>query len=152
MIIMVIITVMFFVPWFITVVLWSPMDANSYTILRTLYALAKWDIKGLKGLREHFLNPERRTGQGYIHCPYTWLGVLMSFSENLTGNHLLWVHRPDGSLKPMIYSAFCLLITRSKARGGTRIGFCHGLQSNYYLIKAPKPSCYVFRGGLLRRC
>ena len=51
------------------------LDASGYTIVRTPYALSKWDIDGLDGIRDLSFNPERGTGQGDIHSPFTWLAV-----------------------------------------------------------------------------
>ena len=51
------------------------LDDSGHTIVRTPYALSQWDIVGLEGIRDLSFNPERGTGQGDIHSPFTWLAV-----------------------------------------------------------------------------
>jgi len=78
------------------------LDEAGYTIVRTPYALAQWDLAGLAGIRHLSFNPERGTGQGDIYSPFTWLAVfdvLRTMLEHTpsTEHHFL-LRRPDGSL------------------------------------------------------
>jgi len=52
------------------------LDEAGYTIVRTPFALERWDLHGLLGVQPFAFNPERGTGQGDIHSPFTWLEVL----------------------------------------------------------------------------
>ena len=78
------------------------LDEAGYTIVRTPYALEKWDLAGLEGIRHLSFNPERGTGQGDIHSPFTWLAVfdvLLTMLENTPSTeHQFLLRRPDGSL------------------------------------------------------
>ena len=77
------------------------LDASGYTIVRTPYALSKWDIEGLGGIRALSFNPKRGTRQGDIHSPFTWLAVfdvLLTALDRqpVTDPHFM-VWRPDAS-------------------------------------------------------
>ena len=80
------------------------LDANGYTIVRTPHALAKWDVEGLEGLKELSFNPERGTGQGDIHSPFTWLAVfdvlLTVLDCQQPSPDQFHLYRPDGSSYP----------------------------------------------------
>ena len=49
---------------------------NGYTIVRTPYALSKWDVNGLEDVRDIAFNPVQGTRQGAIHNRHlTWLAL-----------------------------------------------------------------------------
>jgi len=76
-------------------------DEAGYTIVRIPFALERWELQGLAGAQQFAFNPERGTGQGDIHSPFTWLAVfdiLLAMLENIpTSNHHLLLRRPDGA-------------------------------------------------------
>jgi len=80
------------------------LDDSGYTIVRTPYALSQWDIDGLEGIRDLSFNPERGTGQGDIHSPFTWLAVfdvlLTVLDHQPLSPHQFMLRRPDASLYP----------------------------------------------------
>ena len=80
------------------------LDDSGYTIVRTPYALSQWDIDGLEGIRDLSFNPERGTGQGDIHSPFTWLAVfdvlLTVLDLQPPSPHHFMLRRPDASLYP----------------------------------------------------
>lgn len=52
------------------------VDNAGYTIVCTPHALAVWDLHSLGGEQVFACTKrERRTGQGDIHSPFTWMGV-----------------------------------------------------------------------------
>eukprot|EP01042_Synura_sphagnicola_P036407 gene36407-biopygen4424 len=77
------------------------LDEAGYTIVRTPFALKRWDLQGLAGAQQFAFNPKRGTGQGDIHSPFTWLAVfdvLLTMLENTpTSDHHFLLRRPDGS-------------------------------------------------------
>jgi len=77
------------------------LDEAGFTIVRTPFALERWDLHGLLGLQPLAFNPERGTGQGDIHSPFTWLAVfdvLLTMLENTpTSEHHFLLRKPDGS-------------------------------------------------------
>ena len=78
------------------------LDDAGYTIVRTPYALEQWDLAGLDGVRHLSFNPERGTGQGDIHSPFTWLAVfdvlLTMLEQTPSSEHHFLLRHPDGSL------------------------------------------------------
>jgi len=61
-------------------------------------------VEGLEGLKELSFNPERGTGQGDIHSPFTWLAVFdvlltVLDRKQFSPDHFL-LYRPDGSSYP----------------------------------------------------
>eukprot|EP01042_Synura_sphagnicola_P036305 gene36305-biopygen1539 len=77
------------------------LDEAGYTIVRTAFALERWGLQGLAGAQKFAFNPERGTGQGDIHSPFTCLAVfdiLLTMLENTpTSDHHFLLRRPDGS-------------------------------------------------------
>eukprot|EP01042_Synura_sphagnicola_P002595 gene2595-biopygen2818 len=51
------------------------LDDAGYTIVRTPFALERWDVQGFTGVQQFAFNPERGTGQDNVHSPFTWLAV-----------------------------------------------------------------------------
>ena len=94
------------------------LDASGYTIVRTPYALSKWDIEGLDGIRDLSFNPERGTGQGDIRSPFTWLAVfdvLLTALDHqpVTDNHFMlrrpaFAHTPRGICQSSSYGCLAL--------------------------------------------
>jgi len=78
------------------------LDEAGYTIVRTPHALEQWDLAGLDGIRHLSFNPERGTGQGDIHSPFTWLAVfdvlLTMLEQTSSSEHQFLLRHPDGSL------------------------------------------------------
>eukprot|EP01042_Synura_sphagnicola_P036588 gene36588-biopygen10818 len=78
------------------------LDEAGYTIVRTPHALEQWDLAGLDGIRHLSFNPERGTGQGDIHSPFTWLAVydvlLTMLEQTPSSEHQFLLRHPDGSL------------------------------------------------------
>jgi len=94
-------------------ILWSPCQNRSVACrprCQRVYhcsdphALVKWDVEGLKGLKELSFNPERSTGQRDLHSPFTWLAVFDVLLTVLDCQHSspdhFHLHRPDGSSYP----------------------------------------------------
>eukprot|EP01042_Synura_sphagnicola_P036331 gene36331-biopygen2414 len=77
------------------------LDKAGYTVVRTPFALARWDLHGLLGVQPFAFNPERGTGQGDIHSPFTWLAVfdaLLTMLEHTPpSEHQFFLRQPDGS-------------------------------------------------------
>eukprot|EP01042_Synura_sphagnicola_P000928 gene928-biopygen996 len=78
------------------------LDEAGYTIVRILYALEQSDLAGLEGVRHLSFNPERGTGQGDIHSPFTWLAVfdvlLTIVEQTPSSEHHVLLRHPDKSL------------------------------------------------------
>ena len=81
------------------------LDATGYTIVRTPYALSKWDVEGPDGICDLLFNPERGAGQGDIHSPFTWLAVfdvlLTVFDNQPASPHNFMLRRPDTTAYPV---------------------------------------------------
>ena len=77
--------------------------------MQTPHALAKWDVEVLEGLQALSFNPERGTGQGDIHSPFTWLAVFDVLLTVLDRQHpspdYFHLHQPDGSYLYTYYPA-----------------------------------------------
>ena len=77
------------------------LDTAGFTIVRTPHALTSWDLDGLDGIKDLAFNPERGTGQGDIHSPFTWLAVfdvlLCMLELTPSTAHHFRLRRPDGS-------------------------------------------------------
>eukprot|EP01042_Synura_sphagnicola_P001035 gene1035-biopygen1112 len=76
-------------------------DEAGFTIVRTPFAVERWDLHGLLGVQPFAFNPERGTGQGDIHSPFTWLAVfdvLLTMLEHTPpSEHHFILRKPDGS-------------------------------------------------------
>ena len=77
------------------------LDTAGFTVVRTPHALTSWDLDGLDGIKDLAFNPERGTGQGEIHSPFTWLAVfdvlLCMLERTPSTAHHFRLRRPDGS-------------------------------------------------------
>ena len=77
------------------------LDEAGFTIVRTPFALERWDIHGLLGFQPFAFNPERGAGLGDIHSPFTWLAVfdvLLTMPEHTPpSKHQFLLRQPDGS-------------------------------------------------------
>ena len=80
-------------------------------IVRTPYALSKWDIENLDGLGDISSNPERGTRQGDVYSPFTWLAVfdvLLTVLDNQPAlDNQVMLRRPNASFypaRPMCYA------------------------------------------------
>jgi len=112
------------------------LDASGYTIVRTPYAHSKWDGEGLDGLRDISFNPERGTGQGDIHSPFTGLAV---FDVLLTSTCLgQSIHASAPRCLPLARQAhllyrrppaICLVAVWATGHCDLGLCVCHGLQS-----------------------
>ena len=76
------------------------LDEAGFTIVRTPFALERWDLQGLYGVQPFAFNPERGTGQGDIHSPFTWMAVfnvLLTMLEHTPpSEHHFLLRQPDG--------------------------------------------------------
>ena len=68
-------------PWLVD------LDEAGFTFVRTRFALERWDLHGLLGVQPFAFNPERGTGQGDIHSPFTWLAVFDVLLTNHARTH-----------------------------------------------------------------
>ena len=80
------------------------LDATGYTIVRNSLSLSKWDVEGSDGIFDLSFNPERDTGQGDIHSPFTWLAVfdaLLTVLDNQSASpNNFMLRRPDTTAYP----------------------------------------------------
>jgi len=77
------------------------LDTAGFTNVCTPHALTAWDLDGLDCIKDLAFNPERGTGPGDIHNPFTWLGVfdvlLCMLERTPSTAHHFRLRRPDGS-------------------------------------------------------
>ena len=78
------------------------LDLGGHAIIRSDFALDLLDQQGLEALLPHSFTPERGTGQGDIHSPFTWLAVfdvlLTMLAADTDSSDHIYLPKSDGTL------------------------------------------------------
>jgi len=130
-------------PWLVD------LDEAGFTFVRTRFALERWDLHGLLGVQPFAFNPERGTGQGDIHSPFTWLAVFDVLLTNHARTHPStrtpippppnrWLHLfRQGHLLRRRFAVFRRHAGRTPTNSRSGLHLRDGFQSLNYLSQTP---------------